>query len=296
MRARAKRRRSWPKKSPACARSTAAHWKTRASWSKSPRCSSTSNTKRITRVCGSPAFRSKIECEMLRVEGISKTYGRRAVLDGVSFELRPGEITGLIGPNGAGKTTLFECVAGLLPSDRGRVFGDGKMLAPENRKDILYYVPDGIRPWPDQRLSWMAEFFEHLFARPPGEGARVLESLGLGHLTKSPMGWLSKGESKRALLAFGLLTPQPVLLLDEPFDGLDLRQMRDVMLRLQMESRGGRTLFLSVHELGHAAQVCDRLVLLSAGKTVGEGTVAELRARAGLPETSAIEEVFLALT
>ena len=224
---------------------------------------------------------------MLSVRGIQKRFGRRVVLEDVSFSVRPGEILGLIGPNGAGKTTLFECLAGLLPIDSGAV-------TPADRKPILYYVPDGIRPWPDQTLQWTTEFFERLFRRPAGTAAGIVESLGLATLANSPLGWLSKGELKRALLALGLLTPQPILMLDEPFDGLDLRQMREAMALFRKESRAGRTLFLSVHELGHAAQVCDRLVLLSAGRVAGVGTLDELRARAGI--AGGIEEVFLALT
>ena len=97
------------------------------------------------------------------------------------------------------------------------------------------------------------------------------------------------------LLAIGLLTPAPVLMLDEPFDGLDLRQTRDVMQVLRASAAEGRTLFLSIHQLGDAARICDRLVLLSGGRVVGEGTLDELRAKAVLPSAD-LEEVFLALT
>ena len=97
------------------------------------------------------------------------------------------------------------------------------------------------------------------------------------------------------MLAIGLLTPQPLLLLDEPFDGLDLRQTRDVMSVLKESAARGRTLFLSIHQLGDAARICDRLVLLSSGEIVGEGTLAELRSKATLA-AGGLEEVFLALT
>jgi ABC-2 type transport system ATP-binding protein len=109
------------------------------------------------------------------------------------------------------------------------------------------------------------------------------------------IGSLSKGELKRTLLALGLLTPHPLLLLDEPFDGLDLRQTRDVMTLLRNHAATGRTLMLSIHQLVDAGRVCDRLVLLSGGKVVGEGTIDELRARANLAD-GGVEEIFLALT
>ena len=231
----------------------------------------------------------------LTVKGISKRFGANAVLHEASFSVQEREILGLIGPNGAGKTTLFECLAGLLPVDAGEVTFRGQRLAPAHRKDSIFYMPDGIRPWPDQTVAWALSFFEVMFGRPKGEGAALAESLKLTALLQSRVGALSKGESKRVLLALGLLTPHPLLLLDEPFDGLDFRQTRDVMTLLSAVPARGRTLFLSIHQLTDAARVCDRLVLLSRGCVAGEGTLTELRAQTGLPEAG-LEEVFLALT
>jgi ABC-2 type transport system ATP-binding protein len=110
---------------------------------------------------------------------------------------------------------------------------------------------------------------------------------------------LSKGEAKRLTLALGLLSKQPLLVVDEPFDGLDLRQTRDVTQLLRDHASQGRTIFVSIHQLNDAAKVCDRLVLLSGGRTVGEGTLEQLRQQAGLsPDAldAGLEEVFLALT
>src|SRR5262249_15440278 len=104
-----------------------------------------------------------------------------------------------------------------------------------------------------------------------------------------------KGQRKRALLALGLLTPQPALLIDEPFDGLDLRQAREVASVLRTHAACGRTLFLSIHQIADAARFCDRFVLLSNGRVCGEGTVAELAALAP-GHSHDLEEVFLALT
>jgi ABC-2 type transport system ATP-binding protein len=97
------------------------------------------------------------------------------------------------------------------------------------------------------------------------------------------------------MLAVGLLAPHPLLLLDEPFDGLDFRQTRGVMDVLRSYPAQDRTLFLSIHQLADAARVCDRLVLLSKGRVVGEGTLPELRTQTGLAE-GGLEEIFLALT
>jgi ABC-2 type transport system ATP-binding protein len=97
------------------------------------------------------------------------------------------------------------------------------------------------------------------------------------------------------LLALGLLTPQKVLLMDEPFDGFDLRQSRNVIQVLRKEATWGRTLILAIHQLADAERVCDRFLLLAGGRVRGTGTLGELRMQTGLPEGS-LEDIFLALT
>jgi len=232
---------------------------------------------------------------LLTVEKVCKHFGSRAVLDNVSVAVRESEVLGLIGPNGAGKTTLFECVAGLLPSNGGTVRFKDEPLPLARRKEALFYMPDGIHPWADQTVKWALHFFEKLYRSSDVKGSSLVEPLKLESLMKSRIGSLSKGERKRFLLALGLLTPQSLLMLDEPFDGLDLRQTRDVMSLLKDHARRGRTLMLSIHQLVDAARVCDRLVLLSEGRVAGEGTIPELQVKAGLA-TGGLEEVFLALT
>jgi len=231
--------------------------------------------------------------QLLRVRSLTKRYGEFTALADVSFHVRQGEVLGLIGPNGSGKTTLFECLGGVLPSDAGDF-----ILAGE-RASVLFYLPDSIAPWPDQRVAWAFRYLEGLFgeSRIPRDG--VIAALELEGLMAKPIGHLSKGQRKRVLLALGLLTPHPILLADEPFDGLDLRQSREVARTLRSVAATGRTLFLSIHQIGDAARVCDRFVLLSGGRVRGEGTLAELIARgeaAGLPANADLEEVFLALT
>jgi ABC-2 type transport system ATP-binding protein len=232
---------------------------------------------------------------LLSVEGISKRFGSNAVLKDVSFSVLDGEVLGLIGPNGAGKTTLFECLAGLAHADAGEVKFRERSIIAARRREALFYLPDAIKPWADQRVDWALGFFGSLYAYSKKDVSDVASTLGLDALMDSRIGSLSKGELKRALLAIGLLTRHPLLLLDEPFDGLDLRQARDVMALLKTHAQQGRTLFLSIHQLADASRVCDRVVLLSAGKVVGEGTLAELKTKAGLTE-GGLEEVFLALT
>jgi ABC-2 type transport system ATP-binding protein len=241
---------------------------------------------------------------LLAVHGLAKSYGPRRALDAVSFVVRPGEVLGLIGPNGAGKTTLFECLAGLLPADAGEVRdGQGRALAPAERRDSLFYMPDGIAPWPDQTVCQVLLFSRDLWGVTAERVSGLAGALQLRPHLGAPVGTLSKGERKRFLIALGLLAPKPLLLLDEPFDGLDHRQTREATAVLRNEAARGRTLFLSIHQLADAGRACDRFVLLSGGRVAGEGTLPELRDRAGRPKTSTVladpqdlEEVFLALT
>jgi len=214
----------------------------------------------------------------LTVEHLSARRGARQVLTDVSFTAHPSEILGVIGPNGAGKTTLFECVAGLLPFDSGTV---------EN--DLLFYVPDAIRPWPDQTVRWTLELTAQMFDTTFDDA--LLADLDLVNLQHATVRSLSKGEAKRVDIAIGLAAPRTVLLLDEPFDGLDLRQTRQVMEILRRDAAKGRTLVLSIHQLSDAARICDRFLLLDHGRSVAEGTLGELTNGVG-----GLEEVFLALT
>lgn len=231
--------------------------------------------------------------ELVKVEGVTKRFKNRRVLDEVSFSILQGEVLGLIGPNGAGKTTLFECLSGLLAANGGIMKAQGQTLPQSQRKQILFYLPDAILPWAEQTVKWVLRFFEKLCGH--ANASELSEPLRLSEIMNSRIGSLSKGELKRALLALGLLTPHPLLLLDEPFDGLDLRQTRDVMTLLRYHAATGRTLMLSIHRLVDAGRVCDRLVLLSDGRVVGEGTIDELRARANVAD-GGVEEIFLALT
>jgi ABC-2 type transport system ATP-binding protein len=237
---------------------------------------------------------------IVRVDGLSKTYGRLHALEGVDFSIRAGEILGLIGPNGAGKTTLFECVAGLEAADQGKIFFGSVPVDSRHRSSKLFYVPDGIAPWPDQPVRWVLEYSLGFFGGRSEMYDQVVADLALAPLMRVPIRALSKGQRKRTLLALGLLAPQPILLIDEPFEGLDLRQSREAGATLRKHITPDRTFFLSIHQIADAAKVCDRFVLLSGGHVVAEGTLDTLtafaRQRAGHGLTADFEEVFLALT
>ena len=236
---------------------------------------------------------------MFQARNLTKRYGRLTALSDVSFSVRQGEVLGLIGPNGSGKTTLFECVGGVLPLDTGSLMLDGRPMSDRERAATLFYLPDAIVPWPAQTVRWAIDFMLGFFRGRTYLRSEVVTRLGLEPLLDVTMGSLSKGQRKRALLGLGLLMPQPVLLADEPFEGLDLRQSRNVAQTLRSYASFGRTMFLSIHQIRDAARVCDRFVLLSGGRARGEGTSGELAALAagrGSVAGDDLEEVFLALT
>jgi ABC-2 type transport system ATP-binding protein len=230
----------------------------------------------------------------LHVSGVSKRFGRVDALQGVTFEVRPGEILGLIGPNGAGKTTLLECVAGLMPAETGVVLLGDRALGVARRREQLFYLPDAIAPWPTQTVDWALGYAVGFLGGRAELRGELVATLALEPLLRAPIGSLSKGERKRALLAIGLLAPQPMLLIDEPFDGLDLRQSREAAALLRSHAKRDRTLVLSIHQIADAARLCDRFVMLSSGRVRGFGTLAELLALAG--DSPNLEEAFLALT
>ena len=232
---------------------------------------------------------------LMQVAGLTRRFGDEAALAEVGFDVHAGEILGLIGPNGAGKTTLLEAVAGLLPADAGSVAWCGAPLAPARRRDFAFYMPDGIRPYGDQPVVRVLGFFAGVFRQPQARVADTVAALELGAVLGKRVHSLSKGFNRRLLLALALIAPHPLVLMDEPFDGFDLRQARAVAEVLRGAAASGRTFMLAIHQLADAERVCDRFLLLSHGCLRGEGTLDRLRERTRLPAAH-LEEIFLALT
>ena len=232
---------------------------------------------------------------LMQVAGLSKRYGEQRALIDVSFDIGPREVLGLIGPNGAGKTTLLETIAGVVAADAGDVHWRGALLSLDHRRDAIFYLPDGLRPWEDQFTVRVVEFFAAVYGHGQARVAETIRLVGLAPVLDKRVSALSKGYGRRLMLALALLTPQPVLLMDEPFDGFDLRQTREIMGVIRDVASRGRSLVLAIHQLIDAERVCDRFVLLADGQVRGIGTLNELRARSG-KSSARLEDVFLALT
>ncbi len=230
---------------------------------------------------------------LLRVEAICKDFSRQQVLSDINFSVYAGEILGIIGPNGAGKTTLMECLTGLIPLSSGNIYWQEQPICVQQINSYVFYLPDGILPYGEQQVGQVVSFFQQLFMAHQRQLQQLLDRLELQSVLKKRVKSLSKGYRKRLLLLIGLLSPQPLLLLDEPFDGFDLRQSLGIM-ELLRETLSGRTLLLSIHQLSEAEKICDRFLLLSSGKVVACGTLQQLQQQAEIG-SGGLEEAFLAL-
>ncbi len=230
---------------------------------------------------------------LLAVRDVSVVFGGIIALNGVSFDMHQGQILGLIGPNGAGKTTLLEAVAALIPVDCGAVLWRGAASAPSHRRESIFYLPEGIRPWQEQYVARVLKFFAAVYRQPRVRIGEAVAAVGLDPVLRKQVFMLSKGYARRLMWALALLAPHPLLLMDEPFDGFDLKQTREMMTVLRRMAAAGRTVVLSTHQLVDAERVCDRFVLLAGGRIRAEGTLDELRARTSI--STGLEDMFLAL-
>jgi ABC-2 type transport system ATP-binding protein len=218
---------------------------------------------------------------MIRATDLAMRFAGVPALDGVSFEARPGEVLGFLGPNGAGKTTTMRILTGYLPPTRGRVEICGIDLADDSLKarSKIGYLPESVPLYGEMRV---AEYLRHRAALKGvarrERSARIDEAAqatGIVPELGRVIGQLSKGYRQRVGLADALLHRPDVLILDEPTDGLDPNQRREV-LKLVAQLGRERTVILSTHILPEVEAVCGRVVILDRGKIIAEGKPAEL--------------------
>jgi ABC-type transport system involved in cytochrome c biogenesis ATPase subunit len=149
---------------------------------------------------------------VLDVAGLTKRHGPFVAIQAASFSIRPTEILGIIGPNGAGKTTLLEAIAGVLPRDGGEIrWGSTR---PRRPRDLIFYLPDGVRPYGDQFVEPVMAFFAGVYRRSAGELSKIASAVGLNPVRTQRVRTLSKGFARRLIWAIGLLAPHPILLMD----------------------------------------------------------------------------------
>ncbi|MEM0985055.1 MAG: ABC transporter ATP-binding protein [Pseudomonadota bacterium] len=232
---------------------------------------------------------------MLAVDGLVKRFGNTSAVDGISFALDAGDVLGFLGPNGAGKSTTMRMVAGVLIPDRGdvRIAGHSILSERQAAQSSLGYLPEGAPLYPE--LTAME--FLHFLASARGLEKRrradavdrVIADTRINTVIKRRIGALSKGYRRRVGLAGALLHDPPVLVLDEPTDGLDPHQkqaVRALVARMAPE----KAILISTHTLEEVPAMCNRVLIVDQGRVVADGTPDNLAKGKGL------ERAFLDLT
>jgi ABC-2 type transport system ATP-binding protein len=221
---------------------------------------------------------------MLEVIDLAKRYGPVVALDGASFTARPGRIVGFLGPNGAGKTTTMRCIFGLARPDRGEVRWKGQ---PVDRLARLRfgYMPEQRGLYPRMRVGEQLSYFaqQHgLSSRDANAaGTRWLERMGLGDRAKSKLEELSHGNQQRVQLAVALAHDPELLVLDEPFSGLDPIGIETMTQVVNERAKAGVGVVFSSHQLDLVEDVCEDVVIIARGRIVAAGAIDELKARSG---------------
>jgi lipopolysaccharide export system ATP-binding protein len=219
---------------------------------------------------------------ILRVNGLRKCYGKRPVVENVGLHVEPGEIVGLLGPNGAGKTTTFYMVAGLVPPDAGRVELRGKNVTrqPIHKRARLGlgYLPQEESIFRkltvEQNLLAVLEEQRSLSKKDRRQRAEeLMERFGITNIRKSLAITLSGGEKRRLTIARALCTNPDVLLLDEPFSGVDPRAVADIQqIITRLRNEDGLSLLITDHNVRETLHITDRTYLLVDGRIILEGS------------------------
>ena len=221
---------------------------------------------------------------MIQVDSLTKWYGPTRAVDNVSFEIPKGEIVGFLGPNGAGKSTTLRMVTGYLPPSGGRASIDGHdvMNAPRAARLRIGYLPESTPLYEEMRVTEYLHYRGRLYDMPRKRRRQridaVVDRCGLDAYRRRTIGRLSKGNRQRVGLAQALLHEPPVLILDEPTAGLDPNQITAVRGLID-ELKGNHTILLSSHILPEVEKTADRVVIISGGRLVADGTPAALRER-----------------
>ena len=222
--------------------------------------------------------------ERLAVEAIDlvKEFGETRAVDGVSLSVPAGSIYGLLGPNGAGKTTILRILLGIIDPSSGTrcVLGHDQPLDAARE---IGYLPEERGLYPAMQAREAIAFMGALRGVPLGEGRRradeLLQQHGLGEWAKKPIRALSKGMAQTVQLLGSIIHRPRLIVLDEPFAGLDAINQGRLEELIRREAAAGATIIFSTHVIAHAERLCERVAIIASGKVVFDGSVAEARGR-----------------
>ncbi|HIW96750.1 MAG TPA: ATP-binding cassette domain-containing protein [Candidatus Corynebacterium gallistercoris] len=223
--------------------------------------------------------------QTLSIDHLNKSYGSHRVLHDMTFQVAPGEIYGFVGSNGAGKSTTMRIALGVLASDSGEVRIGERRINDDLRRRIGY-MPEERGLYAKEKIADQLQFFAKLHGLDAERSRRnaeaLLEQLGLAERADDKLEELSLGNQQRVQLAASLIHDPELLILDEPFSGLDPVAV-NVMSELLVErAKQGVPVLFSSHQLDLVQRLCDRVGIIAAGEMKAEGTVAELRSRGAL--------------
>jgi ABC-2 type transport system ATP-binding protein len=224
---------------------------------------------------------------ILRCQGLRKRFGQRQAVDGVGFQIGPGETYGLLGPNGAGKTTTISMCCGILARDEGEVFIAGQPLTPAatSVKGEIGYVPQDLAIYPDMTARENLVFFGRLYGMGGSELSNrvneVLEIVDLADRAGERTDTYSGGMKRRLNIGVGLLHRPRLLVLDEPTVGVDPQSRNAILSSVEALSAEGMGILYTTHYMEEAERLCDRVGVIDEGKIIAEGTRRELVALVG---------------
>jgi ABC-2 type transport system ATP-binding protein len=215
----------------------------------------------------------------LELRGLSRRYGDVVALDGLTFTVPPGQVFGFLGPNGAGKTTAMRAIVGVAALDRGEVRWQGQPIGARARRRIGY-MPEERGLYPGMRVLEQLEYLARLHSLPAGQARRSagrwLERLGVGDKRQAKVEALSLGNQQRVQLAAALVHDPELLVLDEPFSGLDPVGVDAMSEVLAERAEAGVTMLFSSHQLDLVEHLCQAVAIIDHGRLVAEGGVEEL--------------------
>jgi ABC-2 type transport system ATP-binding protein len=238
---------------------------------------------------------------LIEIEHVTKRYGAVTSVDDVSFSVPLGEVVGFVGPNGAGKSTTMKIIACLLPPNEGsvKVAGFDTVYQSTNARRNLGYLPESVPLYADMTVRSYLDYMGALRDIPKRERGRlvdgVIDKVGVGEYRNRSIRTLSKGYRQRVGIGQAILHEPPVVILDEPTNGLDPAQMVE-MRKLIKDLGKDHAVLLSSHLLSEIALICDRMVVISRGRIVGDGSIGELAKTAKLGASATAEDIFMSLT
>ena len=218
---------------------------------------------------------------MLELIDVARSFDGLVALDGVTFSVAPGAMVGFVGRNGAGKTTAMRIALGVLEADRGEVRWRGRPVDAAARRRFGY-MPEERGLYPKMKVHEQLVYFARLHGLSKQDAntraREAVETLGVAERAKDRLEALSLGNQQRVQLAAALVHRPEVLVLDEPFSGLDPVGVDALAVTLRREADAGVPVLFSSHQLELVERLCDAVVLIDAGRIVAQGSIAELRA------------------